>query len=234
MRLTGISTALIFSVCSLIAVADDRGTQETADSKSSDAAAPKQARKLPKPKAADSDAPLPEGWPGGTEPGKIEVKSYPVYRSAVAKAKNTSSAADGVLFFSLFNHISRKGVEMTAPVVMTYSDSKMIENRKEMGEMSMEFLYQSTKIGETGKGVGAVQVVDHEPRKFVCIGVQGESDRPSMASNLVKLRTWLEEHKGEWVADGEPRVLGYHGPMTPVNQRLWELQIPVKAVDTKN
>jgi hypothetical protein len=39
---------------------------------------------------ADSDSPLPEGWPDATVPGKIEVKDYPAYRSAVAKAKGAS------------------------------------------------------------------------------------------------------------------------------------------------
>ena len=34
-------------------------------------------------------------------------------------------------------------------------------------------------------------------------------------------RWWSAEHKGEWVEDGPPRRLGYHGPMTPAAQRLW-------------
>jgi hypothetical protein len=45
---------------------------------------------------------------------------------------------------------------------------------------------------------------------------------------VATLRKWLDEHKGEWVEDGPPRRLGYHGPMTPSVQRLWEIQIPVK------
>ncbi len=36
---------------------------------------------------ADSDSPLPEGWPDATIPGRIEIKNYPAYRSAVAEAK---------------------------------------------------------------------------------------------------------------------------------------------------
>ncbi len=38
-------------------------------------------------RAADADAPLAQGWPKGTEPGVIEVKNYPAYRSAVARAR---------------------------------------------------------------------------------------------------------------------------------------------------
>lgn len=190
-------------------------------------------RPLPPHKPADGDAKLPEGWPGGTEPGKIEIKSYPAYRSAVAQAKNTSQAADGVLFFSLFNHISRKGVEMTAPVVNTYSDPKMVDSSKAMGDMTMEFLYPSTKVGEAGKGVGAVKVVDHPAQTFVCLGIQGDMEAKVMQESHEKLKAWLEAHKSEWVEDGLPRRLGYHGPMTPRNQRLWELQLPVKAVSPK-
>ena len=48
------------------------------------------------------------------------------------------------------------------------------------------------------------------------------------AEAVATLRKWLDEHKGEWVEDGPPRRLGYHGPMTPPVQRLWEVQIPVK------
>ena len=68
------------------------------------------------PRPADSDAPLAEGWPDATKPGKVEVKTYPAYRSAVARAKGASTPADNVLFWPLFNHISRKGIEMTTPV----------------------------------------------------------------------------------------------------------------------
>ena len=43
------------------------------------------------------------------------------------------------------------------------------------------------------------------------------------------LKTWLAEHKAEWIEAGPPRRLGYHGPMTPVAERRWEVQIPVKS-----
>jgi hypothetical protein len=72
------------------------------------------------PKKANSDAPFAEGWPDSTKPGTIEVKQYPAYRSAIARAKNASMGADGVLFFSLFRHITQSNVEMTSPVVNTY------------------------------------------------------------------------------------------------------------------
>ncbi len=183
----------------------------------------------PPARPANADAPFAEGWPDATQPGKIEIKNYPPYRSAIAKAKNASMGADNLMFFSLFRHISRSNVEMTTPVVNTY-EPKMIENPKALGEVSMEFLYSSPDLGKAGKGVGAVEVVDHPAATYVCMGVQGRMDDDLMRDGVKKLRAWLEEHKGEWVEDGLPRRLGYHGPMTPVSQRLWEVQLPVKPV----
>lgn len=184
----------------------------------------------PAPKPANADAPFARDWPDATLPGKVEIKRYPPYRSAVARAKNASMGADNIMFFSLFRHISRSNVEMTSPVVNTY-EPKMIESPKALGDVSMEFLYASPEVGTTGKGVGAVEVVDHPAATYVCLGVQGKMNDELMRDGISKLRKWLEEHKGEWTEDGPPRRLGYHGPMTPVAQRLWEVQLPVKAVE---
>lgn len=186
----------------------------------------------PEPKPGNSDAPFAEGWPEATSPGKIEIKKYPAYRSAVAKAKNASMGSDNIMFFSLFRHITRSNVEMTSPVVNTY-EPKMIDNPKALGEVSMEFLYSSPDLGKAGKGVGAVEVVDHPAATYICLGVQGRMNDQLMIEGVAKLRQWLEQNKGEWVEDGMPRRLGYHGPMTPVAQRLWEVQLPVKAVAKK-
>lgn len=181
----------------------------------------------PAPRAADSDAPLAEGWPGATRPGAIEVKRYPAYRSAVARARKASLAADNVLFWPLFNHISRRGVEMTTPVVNTYAPA-LVDDPKATGELSMEFVYRSPTLGETGPGVGAVKVEDHPATTFVCLGVQGGMSNEALRDGVAKLRAWVAEHQSEWVEAGPPRRLGYHGPMTPVAERLWEVQLPIK------
>jgi len=186
----------------------------------------------PQPKPGNADAPFAEGWPDATEPGKIEIKKYPAYRSAVARAKNASMGSDNIMFFSLFRHITRSNVEMTSPVVNTY-EPKMIENPKALGEVSMEFLYSSPELGKSGKGVGAVEVVDHPPATYLCLGVQGRMNDQLMIEGVAKLREWLRKNKAEWVEDGAPRRLGYHGPMTPVAQRLWEVQLQVKPVEKK-
>lgn len=186
-------------------------------------------------RSADSDSPLPEGWPDATVPGRIEIKNYPAYRSAVAEAKGASVRSDTGLFFSLFNHISKSHIEMTAPVVNTYLSPTMIETPRAKGEMTMEFLYRSTHQGEPGKGVGTVVVRDHPAQTFVCLGLVGRMDESTLRDAVNTVHEWLgkDEHKKQWVEAGPARRLGYHGPMTPTADRRWEVQIPIKPVAAK-
>ncbi len=185
------------------------------------------------PAAANSDAPLPDGWPKVTAPGVIEVKTYPKYRSAIVREKAISMARGEGMFFALFGHITGKGVEMTAPVVMTY-EPRIVEHVGEKGEASMEFLYQHPDQGQVGPGVGKVKVEDHPAVTVVSLGVQGEINPRQMHELVGRLRAWLDEHRDQWVADGPPRRLGYHGPMTPVSRRMNEVQIPVRPAGGKS
>jgi hypothetical protein len=182
------------------------------------------------PKKADGDAPLAEGFPGATKPGSVEVKRYPAYRSAVAKVDRATMSSGNMMFFSLFNHIQRNKIEMTAPVINTYKTPGLIETPGKKGEVTMEFVYRSPLEGKAGPDGVAVDVIDHPAQDFVCLGVQGQMTDDQMREGVVTMRKWLEEHRGEWVEAGPPRRLGYHGPMTPVSRRLWEVQIPVKRV----
>ncbi len=184
----------------------------------------------PPPSPADSDSPLAQGWPGGTMPGQIEVKSYPAYRSAVAKVKEGTMRRDTSMFFSLFNHIQSEGIAMTTPVVNTYP-AQMIETPDAKGEITMEFIYRTPDMGEAGEAGNGVEVVDHKPQTYVCIGYQGQMGISQMQDGVKQLRTWLEEHADEWREAGKPRRLGYHGPMTPMARRLWEVQIPIEKAD---
>ncbi|MFO0960750.1 MAG: heme-binding protein [Isosphaeraceae bacterium] len=181
------------------------------------------------PKAADSDSPLPEDFPPATAPGAIEVKKFPAYRSAVARNPKASSATSDMLFWPLFNHISKSNIEMTAPVINSYPE-EMVTKPGGQGEVSMEFLYRSTRQGEAGPGVGNVEVKDHPASEYLCLGVQGQMTASRMRDGMAALKAWLDEHKGEWVEDTDrpARRLGYHGPMTAVERRLWEVQLPIK------
>ena len=183
--------------------------------------------KAKKVRPADSDSPFAEGWPDATLPDQVEVKNYPAYRSAIAKAKKAPQMADNVLFFPLFNHISKNNIAMTSPVVNTYT-SEMIETPGSAGDMTMEFLYRTPTMGQTGPA-GPVEVKDFPAATYVCLGLEGEMNDTKLRDGAKALKTWLAEHKAEWVEAGPPRRLGYHGPMTPVAERRWEVQIPVKS-----
>lgn len=176
---------------------------------------------------ADAEAPLPEGWPEATDPGAIEVKRYPAYRSAILRKANANHLDQDDLFFPLFDHIQRNGIAMTAPVVMTYP-TRVVELAGAVGVVSMEFLYRRPDQGEVGPGVGQVRVEDHPPATYVCLGVRGAMDEETIREAIETLRGWLRDHAVEWSAAGEPRRLGYHGPDTPVDRQLNEVQIPIR------
>ncbi|WP_152051220.1 heme-binding protein [Tautonia marina] len=176
------------------------------------------------------DAPLPEGFPDPTVPGEIEIKQYPAYRSAWTKGDAMSMRSGDMLFFWLFRHISERKVEMTAPVINTYLDPEIAVDPSLRGDLSMEFLYERPDQGEAGKGVGPVEVKDFAPMTVVALGFQGVMTPEEMADGVKRLQTWIKEHGEEWTEAGPPRRLGYHGPMTPADRQLWEVQIPVKPV----
>ena len=50
------------------------------------------------------------------KPGQVEVKHYPSYRGAVARGEGMTIGSSDFLFWSLFGHIEKNKVEMTAPV----------------------------------------------------------------------------------------------------------------------
>lgn len=178
------------------------------------------------PPAANLDAPLPDGWPEPSAPGEIEVKQYPAYRSAVAKSGMKMDRADGILFWQLFAHIQANEIAMTAPVVNTYTTSG------ESDQVEMEFLYRTTKQGEAGNGLGQVKIEDHPEQTFATLVVQGKMNAEVYKTSLNELQAWLEKNP-QWNQNGDPRRLGYHGPMTPQAKRLWEVQIPVEALENR-
>ena len=193
---------------------------------------PKDAPKV-EPKPADGDAPLAKGFPDATRPGEIEVKTYPAYRGAVTRREKVTAKAGNLMFFALFNHIQTNKIAMTAPVISTFETPALADTPGAKGRMSMEFVYREPEMGKAGADGESVEVVDHPARPLVCLGFQGDDPEDRVRVGVAQLRTWLDDHKAEYEADGPPRLLGYHGPMTPVAKRWWEVQIPVKKVKAK-
>ena len=181
------------------------------------------------PKAADGDSPLPVGFPPATAAGVIEIKTYPPYRSARARGEKMSISSSDFLFWSLFRHIEKNDIAMTAPVINTYP-RPLMDEPKARGEVSMEFLYRDPSMGHTGPDGPSVEVIDRPAETYLCLGVQGNVGEKRMREAMGVLDAWLAQHAAEWTVAGPPRRLGYHGPMTATNRRLWEVQIPILRV----
>jgi hypothetical protein len=157
------------------------------------------------------EAALPTGFPGPGPVGRVVEKTYPAYRAARA------AGGEGA-FWTLFQHIQRNEVKMTAPVEMTL-DARMRST-------DMAFLYERPGQGAPG-AQGRVEVLDLPAVTVVSVGLRG--DRTEARMGLA--RRVLEERlaKDGRVAAGPYRTLGYNSPMVPSAQRFWELQVPVRA-----
>ncbi len=168
------------------------------------------------------EAPVPAGFPAPTPVGVVEIKKLPVYRMA----KVANGGGNGS-FFTLFNHIKKNNIEMTAPVEMT-----MAEKNGKFTESSMAFLYQQTTLGKTGPQ-GNVAVLDTTESLVASIGMIGS---PSTAALDSAKRWLLEKIKASsqpYEVVGELRVMGYNSPFMPEKLRYYEVQLALKANEKK-
>ncbi len=165
------------------------------------------------------EAPLPAGFPTYTPVGKIELKRYPSYRKAEASGR--------VAFWTLFQHIKRQDIEMTAPVEMTYQTEGAPVGR----ERSMAFLYGDKNIGSAGQK-GKVAVIDVPAATVVSFGMRGARSDQAMSDGEQRLRDWLEQHQSQYVQDGPVRVMGYNSPFVERDRQFFEVQIPVREVSS--
>lgn len=170
------------------------------------------------------EAPLPDGWPGMTKIGEVEIKEYPLYRAAFVTDADYPSA-QGPMFMALFDHISRNEIAMTTPVEMGYDVSDAFD-----GEMSsMAFIYREPTWGSTGTD-GKVKVRDIQPQTMASIGVRGDYTDKRFVENLDRLGAWLADRSDQFRVIGPPRYLGYNGPMTLPFMRYGEVQVPVTVL----
>ena len=161
------------------------------------------------------EAELPRGYPTPGPLGEIRVKEYPAYRMAVAKG-------GGSAFWSLFMHIKRNDIAMTAPVEMSYGDPESTDPT----EQNMAFLYGAPEMGKLGTD-GNVEVIDAEPVKVVSIGFNGRRSDTKIEQARDQLMAWLGE-RSHYEVSGELRVLGYNSPFVPRDQQYWEVQVPIR------
>ena len=164
------------------------------------------------------EAPVPTGFPAPTPVGVVEIKKLPVYRMA----KVANSGMGGNNFFTLFNHIKKNNIEMTAPVEMT-----MTEKNGKYTESSMAFLYQETTLGKVGPQ-GNIAVLDTKECMVASIGMRGS---PS-SENIESAKRWLIEKiknaPEAYEIAGELKVMGYNSPFMPEKLRYYEVQLPLK------
>ncbi len=160
------------------------------------------------------EADLPEGFPGYTPVGTIEVKQYPAMRKATADGSNR--------FWSLFRHIKANNVAMTAPVEMRMGDAKAPIGREE----SMAFFYERADQGSPGSS-GGVAVIDDDSLTVVSIGCRGRRTADSVEKARRQLVEWIEARSDQYEIAGPLRVMGYNSPFVPANRQFYEVQIPI-------
>jgi len=170
--------------------------------------------------APTMEAEMPSGFPAPTPVGEIELKQYPAYRMAQTRADETPA------FWTLFGHIKRNKIAMTAPVEMTYESPEAGGAKQN----KMAFLYPARNHGETGSD-GAVQIVDVPSQTVLSTGVRGKRTPKKLASAQARLTRWLEAMSTRYRKAGPMRVMGYNSPFIPANRSYLEVQIPVVAIE---
>ena len=163
------------------------------------------------------EAPVPAGFPAPTPVGVVEIKKLPVYR--MAKVNNTGG---GNNFFTLFNHIKKNNIEMTAPVEMT-----MAEKNGKYTESSMAFLYQETTLGKVGPQ-GNIAVLDTKECMVASIGMRGSPTAEAIESAKRWLIEKIKAAPEAYEIEGELKVMGYNSPFMPEKLRYYEVQLQLK------
>ena len=173
-----------------------------------------------------ASAPLPEGFPAPTADGAIEVKQYPVYRSATVQVEGDLGTASSRGFSPLFRHISDNDISMTAPVEAQYPAATLQADAASQGETAVSFLYRSLDI--VPKEIEQdVQVKDMPPMTVVSFGVRGGYEYDIYAKGIERLQGWLAAHP-EYSVAGPPRRFFYDGPFIPDALKRSDIQIPVQ------
>jgi hypothetical protein len=162
------------------------------------------------------EAPLPKGWPKPGPYDQVSEKSYPSYRAAFTTENRENGA-----FGTLFSHIQKNDIPMTAPVEISMAEG----DAQNLRQTSLAFLYQDTTVGKTGADGAKIEVRDVPAMKTLSYTWQGDRNEANIAKAKSALEAALKDRKIE--AKGF-RLLGYNGPGIPELKRTWELQALLK------
>ncbi len=121
------------------------------------------------PPAYVDEAPLPKGWPKPGPYDQVSEKSYPSYRAAFTTENRENGA-----FQTLFSHIQKNDIPMTAPVEISMTEN----DGQNLRQTSLAFLYQDTNVGKTGTDGAKIEIRDvparplptpppHDPRPLL-------------------------------------------------------------------
>jgi hypothetical protein len=179
------------------------------------------------------EANLPLGFPPPGPIGQVILKSYPACRAATVAAADVKGQGQDPMFMSLFNHIQKQKISMTAPVQMDFNrPGETGPSTRPSPPTAMSFMYSSRMIGETGKD-GVVTIHDLPPVTVLSIGVRGNYDGPHFLDAMKAINAWLASHPRTYEPVGSPRFLGYNSPFVPWFLRYGEVQVPVVPSRTR-
>lgn len=165
-----------------------------------------------KPPAYISEAALPDGWPLPGPFDQVVKKSYPAYRAAYTPSNNPNNG-----FWTLFKHIKKSSIPMTAPVEMTMA----AEGRGPMEMAQMGFLYRSRKVGSTGTGGENIVVRDVPACTAYSCTWQGPRNEETIAKARATVDAALAAEK---ITATGYRILSYNSPFVGYSRQTHELQ----------
>lgn len=173
------------------------------------------------PKAEESstwlkESELPEGFPSPGPFNLVTKKSYPAYRAAT-----TATSGQNRGFWTLFRHIKRNEIAMTAPVEMAMSE----DDKGELQMEEMAFLYRTKSMGTVGPDGKSVMVENVPPVEVLNYAWKGAQTDKKVAEAKEFL---LAQAKKENLSYSGFRLLGYNSPSVKKSNRTYELQLVLK------
>ena len=89
-------------------------------------------------------------------------------------------------FWTLFMHIKKNDIAMTAPVEMTYEQCA----EHQLEQVDMSFLYRNTDQGKPGMD-GSVKIADVPAITVISIGMRGATTKARSTSQTISNAGWL-------------------------------------------
>ncbi len=151
-----------------------------------------------------------------TKDGKIEVKTIPA-ATVIRKSGKSGDYfdRDGQLFMPLFRYIQEREIAMTTPV------------EAEIAEPSMVFYIGSDVDHDLLESSGEVKLEKLPERLVLAVGVGGSYSKEQFQKAKTIADEWLAA-QSEYEAIGQPRMIYWHGPMTPWFMKRAELHWDLK------